>query len=96
MRQKKKLLCEYEGILAREEIYWKQKSRETWLEDGDRNTIFFHNNVKMKRVVNKITQITNENDHIIMEQNLIAEDATKYFENILNNWEHWNLLNNRT
>ncbi|XP_059064902.1 uncharacterized protein LOC131856952 [Cryptomeria japonica] len=80
----KKLLCEYEGIMAREEIYWKLKSRETWLEDGDRNTRFFHNSVKMKRAANKITHIINDSDQIIMDQNLIAKDGTKYFENILN------------
>ncbi|XP_057851263.1 uncharacterized protein LOC131061548 [Cryptomeria japonica] len=50
----KKLLCEYEDILAKEEIFWKQKTRETWLEDGDRNTKFFHNSVKRKRERNKI------------------------------------------
>ncbi|XP_057816396.2 uncharacterized protein LOC131029764 [Cryptomeria japonica] len=44
----KSLNSQLEEILSREEIYWRQKSRDLWLSDGDQNTKFFHTSAKMK------------------------------------------------
>jgi hypothetical protein len=33
---------DYENLLLSEEIHWRQKSRATWFQEGDKNTRFFH------------------------------------------------------
>lgn len=44
------LKTEYEKAARDEEIYWKEKSKVNCLTDGDRNTKFFHEQIKTKRM----------------------------------------------
>ncbi|KAG2295020.1 hypothetical protein Bca52824_041689 [Brassica carinata] len=43
-----------------EERYWRQKCREEWLKEGDRNTKYFHNVVKGKKVQNRLLMLLDE------------------------------------
>lgn len=45
-----------------EEAYWKQKSRNLWLKDGDLNTKFFHATTKQQRAVNRLVGMHNKDD----------------------------------
>lgn len=57
-----RLIRTYNEILAREEIYWFQKSRCTWLEMGDRNTKYFYSTTITKRRHSRITTLKNGSD----------------------------------
>ncbi|KAK1304099.1 hypothetical protein QJS10_CPB11g01494 [Acorus calamus] len=39
------------------EIFWAQRARVNWIQEGDRNTRFFHNQVKSRRATNRISCI---------------------------------------
>jgi len=50
----RELIDQYQKTLREEELFWCQKSRIEWIQSGDRNTNFYHNNVKIRRSRNKI------------------------------------------
>ncbi|XP_059071912.1 uncharacterized protein LOC131871200 [Cryptomeria japonica] len=64
--QERDLKGQYSEVLAREEICCRQKLRECWLQEGDRNTKNFHNSVKARRSRNKITTIYN-NENVLLD-----------------------------
>ncbi|XP_057842232.1 uncharacterized protein LOC131051668 [Cryptomeria japonica] len=82
--REKKLLVDHESILAKEEVFWKQKFRETWLEEGDKNTKFFHNSVRMRRVINHISKIKLSDGSEVANPKSIATEVVDFFSLILN------------
>ena len=48
---------EYKKLVLLEEISWRQKSREIWLKEGDRNIGFFHKMANAHRQRNSILRI---------------------------------------
>lgn len=79
-----KLLVDHESILTKEEVFWKQKSRETWLEEGDKNTKFFHNSVSMRRVRNHISKIKLSDGSEVANPKTIVKEVVDFFSLILN------------
>ena len=47
----------YKKWVLLEEVSWRQKSREIWLNEGDRNTRFFHRMTNAHRRKNQLTRI---------------------------------------
>lgn len=82
--EEKLLKKEYAEILAKEETYWRQKSRELWLKEGDQTTLFFHNLVKARRSLN---EITGQGGKILEDPKEINKEAIEYFSNFLKGTE---------
>ncbi|TXG48954.1 hypothetical protein EZV62_024829 [Acer yangbiense] len=48
---------ELDDLLEVDEMYWRQRSRENWLQCGDKNSKFFHASASARRSRNKISGI---------------------------------------
>eukprot|EP00253_Pinus_taeda_P028873 PITA_28873 len=76
------LLKELYNQNRREEEEQRQKSRCLWLNSGDKNTTFFHNNLKLRRAANNIDKISVEG-RIFSEQEEIKNAASRHFHSLL-------------
>ena len=88
----KELLAKQESILAKEEIFWRQKYREKWLNEGDQNIKFFHNNMISNRTFKSITKVKDSNGTLTDNPKTITETVVNHFQNFLNNLESSNKL----
>ena len=64
-----------------EEIFWRQKSRETWLKEGDRNTGFFHITANAHRIRNYIKSIS-INGRKLEKEDEIKDGLVAAFQNL--------------
>ena len=55
-------------VLAREEVMAKQRSRISWLREGDRNTEFFQAKAKARSRTNRIKQLKDDDGRVFTEQ----------------------------
>ncbi|XP_059078031.1 uncharacterized protein LOC131876609 [Cryptomeria japonica] len=59
------LKAELAEILLREEMFWRDKSRELWIEVGDSISKFFHASLKAKRNKNIINHLTDDSGRLV-------------------------------
>jgi hypothetical protein len=70
------------GLLYHEEMLWVQRSRVTWLKEGDRNTGFFHQKAVWRARKNKIKKLK-DNDGTWKDAPTDMERmATSYFKEL--------------
>ncbi|GKV02665.1 hypothetical protein SLEP1_g15064 [Rubroshorea leprosula] len=76
------LIQDMEEWLAREEIMWRQQSREIWLQEGDRNTHFFHKRASRRQDRNKVDHLQDETREWKSKPDELQAIATSYFNNL--------------
>ncbi|KAG6667193.1 hypothetical protein CIPAW_01G083900 [Carya illinoinensis] len=75
----RKLQSEIDQNLAEEDLKWKQRAKQHWLQKGDRNTTFYHLHASYRRKINKISQIMDHRNPMISDKDRIRAVFTSYF-----------------
>eukprot|EP00253_Pinus_taeda_P017214 PITA_17214 len=81
--QEEELYNKLRKIKRQVEEKWRTKSRQVWLESGDKNTSFFHKQATARQVRNTITAITDNAGTHHVEQADIKEAAAEHFKDLL-------------
>ncbi|XP_021754992.1 uncharacterized protein LOC110720298 [Chenopodium quinoa] len=87
-----RLRKELDEILDREEMLWYQKSRITWLQEGDKNTTFFHLSTIVRRWKNKVSALKNKDGLWVQDKCEIQNIIVEFFSNLFTEDGEQNLL----
>ena len=80
--ERAKARADFKSWALMEEISWRQKSRETWLKEGDRNTGFFHRMANAHRRRKSLNSICINGRRLDKEAD-IKEGLVDAFKNLL-------------
>ncbi|XP_042972814.1 uncharacterized protein LOC122304621 [Carya illinoinensis] len=78
----KNLQKDIEQRLAEEEIKWKQRAKQHWLQVGDKNTKYFHMQATHRRKVNRISQILDSSNRLVTEKQQIGTTLSNHFSDL--------------
>ncbi|XP_061350333.1 uncharacterized protein LOC133295506 [Gastrolobium bilobum] len=87
---------ELNRVLEQEEALWFQKARCKWIEDGDRNTRFYHTTTIIRRARNKILELKKEEGHWVKEEDSLNMIIHDFFTNLFKEEDHyrpWEITN---
>jgi hypothetical protein len=70
---------ELDDLLESEDLWWEQRARSMWLQQGDKNTKYFHMRANLRRQKNKIEVITDAHGHCYYERDKIEQMFMEHF-----------------
>uniref|UniRef100_A0A803PPX6 RNase H type-1 domain-containing protein n=1 Tax=Cannabis sativa TaxID=3483 RepID=A0A803PPX6_CANSA len=69
-------------VLAQREIFWKQRSKQFWLNSGDKNSKYFHSVASSRKRNNNISQLQDNNGRWLNWDSGLEHVITRYFQNL--------------
>ena len=82
---------ELTGLLVKEEQMWKQWLRALWLQEGDKNTRFFHSRATHRYCRNKIVEIKNSKGVVCSDEESISNTFINYYQELFMSFQPSNL-----
>lgn len=81
-QEETRLNCALDEVWAKEEGYWRQRSRIQWLKSGDRNTKLFHQATVERRRKNNISRLQRSDRSWVESEVDIMKECEEYFQHI--------------
>lgn len=81
-------------LLLQEEIYWKQRAKLLWLNEGDENTRLFHSSASARKKLNKISFLFNNEGERIEDQDGMCKIVREYFSTLFSREENNHMAEN--
>ncbi|XP_031101846.1 uncharacterized protein LOC116005747 [Ipomoea triloba] len=69
---------ELSTLLAQEELYWRQRSKQLWLKEGDQNTKYFHQFASQRRRSNQLRRLKRTSGQWVEGTDMHAEIMSYY------------------
>lgn len=68
-----------EGLLEEDNLKWKQRARQRWLQEGDKNTKYFHQCANQRKKTNSIQKIINDEREVLTKPEDIGTQFQKFY-----------------
>ncbi|KAL8151487.1 LOW QUALITY PROTEIN: hypothetical protein V2J09_021295 [Rumex salicifolius] len=75
-------------VVLQEESLWKQKSRECWLRDGDRNTSLFHLSTIIRRKRNRVKALKDDGNNWIYDPAALERLVVEFLRDLYSIPQH--------
>lgn len=73
---------EIQQLQANEKCMWKQRSRNRWLKEGDKNTKYFHCRANQRNSQNLVAGLKDDNGNQVEDEAGLGKVVDGYFEKI--------------
>lgn len=69
-------------VYIQQEVFWKQRSKQLWIREGDSNNKYFHATAKTRRKVNHIIRLHNSEGQVVEWDSGLQDTMVEYFEDL--------------